>query len=192
MQLIGLNIIFTVFLYLVIQDQYTIEAVSLIGNDDIEEYVETCHNTLNLPKINWNFVQIFCTQNKLIQDQDNEVPIMDINFMTSDNIEFRHCHGLLNIKSSTVFENQCFRNVVLLSEWQKWLIQDIRDEYTYWRQNPALRTISCYTRRQDNYTKQRILNWYQEQLKCLEKQKGGFYSLLPNIDADKKRHPVFE
>ena len=119
MQLIGLNIIFTVFLYHVIQDQYTIEAVSLIGNDDIEEYVETCHNTLNLPKINWNFVQIFCTQNKLIQDQDNEVPIMDINFMTSDNIEFRHCHGLLNIKSSTVFENQFFRNVVLSSEWQK-------------------------------------------------------------------------
>ena len=78
MQLIGLNIIFTVFLYLVIQDQYAIEAVSLIGNDDIEEYVETCHNTLSLPKINWNFVQIFCTQNKLIQDQDNEVPIMNI------------------------------------------------------------------------------------------------------------------
>ena len=73
--------------------------------------------------------------------------------MTSDNIEFRHCHGLLNIKSTTEFENQCFRNVVLSSEWQKWSVQDIRDEYTYWRQNPALRTISCYTRRQDNYTR---------------------------------------
>ena len=45
MQLIGLNIIFTVFLYLVIQDQYAIEAVSLIGNDDIEEYVE--HATIH-------------------------------------------------------------------------------------------------------------------------------------------------
>lgn len=190
MQQINFNLILTLLVYFLIQDHNIIEAFRFIRNDQIEEYVDTCHNTLNLTKINWNFVEIFCTKIKMFEDQDNEVPVMDTYFKTSDNIEFRHCHGVLNMKNTKEFVNQCFRDVQLSSEWQKWLVQDTRNEDEYWRQTPVLRTISCYSRRNDKYTQQYVLKWYQEQLKCLKKQKGGFYSLLPN--TDKKRHPVFE
>lgn len=190
MQLSCLNVIFILFLYLWIQDRNTIDAVSLTGNDKIEDYIETCHNTLNLPKINWNFVQIFCTNIKLFEDQDNEVAVMNTYFKTSDNIEFRHCHGVLDMKSTKEYGNQCFRDIQLTSEWQRWIVQDTSNEDIYWRQNPALRSTTCYTRRQDDYKIQDILMWYQEQLKCLEKQKGGFYNLLPI--TKNRRHPVFE